>query len=104
MLQAMGGCTSSSKAKGQYIRNGVLYSAGACGEARCADPVWWWPLISGCSGGPTVTSCSAAAVLRRLAPVMSTCARGLTEMSCSCTAGWPVAKAAGEAAGWRDVV
>ena len=48
--------------------------------------------------------CSAAATVWRLAPVLSMCDGGTIAMSCYCTSGWPAAKDAGDAAGWRAVV
>ena len=76
MLQTVGGCAPSSKAEGQGGSSGVMYGAGACSAVRCAELAWWRPLLSGCAGGTTTTLCSAAAVVRRFVPVLSTCTRG----------------------------
>ena len=73
----VGSCCPLPNAKGQGGSSGGRYSAGACGVAQCVD------LAFGCARGPIVTSCSAAMTVSRLVPVLSTCAGGLTVMSCS---------------------
>ena len=66
MIQAVGGCYHSSKGEGRGDISGGRYGADACGADRCVDSA------CGFSVGSTMTSCSAAATVRRLAPMLST--------------------------------
>ena len=72
MIQAVGGCDPSLKGKGPGDISGGRYGADACEADQCVDSA------CGFSVGPTVTSCSAAATVSRLAPMLSTCAGGTT--------------------------